>query len=569
MYKQAILFTLLLLVFSATSSRAQTPSPGQEPEAQSSRFQKEIKEKKEQLREEKVQAPQVEIQEEKPKPSGIIVKFTLESVTVTGSTIFSQYDFAPIYQPYLRKIITFVELEKIAEQIKAKYKERGYLTTTVYIPEQKILDGKIEIRVLEGKMGDLVVEGNKWFSASLITKYFHTKKNELLNIKTLQKDLLRLNQNPDLELKSVIGAGREQGATDVTLQATEKMPYHLGAGFDNYGSRLTGKYRTSILFWSPNITNHFDMLFINTIFSTHTFGESLSYTLPITTYGTKFSIDAAFFKMKLGKEFALYDITGTTQVYTPHLIHELNLSEDFQASVDLGLEIKNIKKKMRGDVTTKENFRLPYVSLDVSKNDAYGQTSFSPRFTFGTKNFLGASERNHASASRAGTGGFFFKYDCTLKRLQRMWQGSYIQANVKFQTASHTLASSEQFQIGGSSSVRGYPEGDYLADTGGLLNIDWVFPMYLIPADWKLAHADTALRHQIQPVVFFDVGGGTLKTVNAGERSSKFLAGVGGGLRINFKRYVSLRAEWATHIGDEPTSGSGPSTFHLTFQSEI
>ena len=52
------------------------------------------------------------------------------------------------------------------------------------------------------------------------------------------------------------------------------------------------------------------------------------------------------------------------------------------------------------------------------------------------------------------------------------------------------------------------------------------------------------------------------------EAERKFLAGVGAGVRMNFKLF-SLRLDWAKAIGNKPTSGSGPSTFYFTFQSEI
>ena len=118
-----------------------------------------------------------------------------------------------------------------------------------------------------------------------------------------------------------------------------------------------------------------------------------------------------------------------------------------------------------------------------------------------------------------------------------------------------------------SASLANGGSGD-IADNGGVLNFDWFFPTYLIPKTWKLSGQDTPLRHQIQPVFFVDVGGGELKSVNTGENKNKFLAGLGVGLRMQFKLF-SLRLDWAKVIGDQQTSGSGPSTFYFTFQSEI
>jgi hemolysin activation/secretion protein len=459
-------------------------------------------------------------------------------------------------------------MQAVSAKIESKYKEKGYLTTIVYIPEQDIRDGVIEIQIAEGKMGQLNVEGNKWFSGDFIKRFIHSKKNEILNIKTLARDILRLNKNPDLEIKAVLSPGKDPHTSDISLKVDGKFPWHAGFVEDNRGSRLTGKYRSMFTLRSSNISGLGDTVFVNTLLSASSFGESVSYNVPVGTYGTKLGVDITYFAMKLGKEFKSYDITGNTQIYTPHASWELALSEDSEAYANLGIDIKSVIKEMGGATTANDQLRIPYFGFDFSKMDATGQTSFSPRFDFGTSGFLGASRRDASKLSRPDSGGFFFKYEQSLNRLQKMFLDSYMYIRSRFQASSHTLAPSEQLQLGGADSIRGYPEGDYLADTGAVVNFDWVFPMYFIPKEWKLPGQDLPLRHQIEPVFFVDIGGGVLNKTLPGEKKEKFLAGIGGGLLVRFK-YLSLRLYWAGNVGDKPTSGAGPSTFYFTFQSEI
>ena len=570
---KTIVIMAFIFIFSSHTFVFAAERPGENVGAQAERFLKDVEKKKGEREKKKIQAPQIEIQEEaeKAKPQAEEASFTLEEVRIAGVTVFKLMDFFPIYQPYLHKKVTFSDLESITEKIKAKYKEKGYLTTTVYIPEQEIAEGKIEIRVFEGKMGNLNSEGNRWFSLSLLKRYFHTKKDEILNVNKLQKDILRLNQNPDLEVKAVIAPGKTSGTSDVILKVREKFPFHAGAGFDNQGTRLVGKYRQLVLLRSSNATGNLDALYMATLLSSNSFGESVSYLTPLNTYGLRFRLDSTYFKMKLGKEYGVFDITGNTQIYSPRLLCELYLSENFQVGADCGMEIKYIKKKMGGNISTNDNLRLPFFGFNFTKNDSFKgrQITYAPRFIFGIEDFLGASERGHPSASREGTGGRFFKTEQSLEYTQRMIFDSYILLRSQVQISSLSLASSEQFQLGGANSVRGYPEGDYLADLGGSFNLDWVFPMYLIPRAWKLPYQNIELRRQIEPIFFIDAGGGKLKTVLGGEKREKFLSGAGGGIRINFGRIFSLALYWAQHLGDEPTQGSGPSNFHLTFQSEI
>jgi len=567
-----IILSVLFLLGSSGALRAQTPPAGQGPEAQAERFKTQSQAEKEELEKKKTPAPPIEIQKEEKPPQAEGASFVLKKVNIAGATLFKAADFTPLYQPYLDKKVTFKDIDVITEGIKTKYKQRGYLTTNVYLPEQEVKDGEIEIRVLEGKMGELNIEGNKYFSNELIRKFFHFKKNEILNIYSLQRDILRLNKNPDLEVKTIISAGKEPQTTDVTLKVREKFPWHIGAAFNNQGSRLTGKYRPSLFARSSNATGRGDTIFINTQLTTLSSGESINYVVPVGTYGTTFGLDLAYFKTKLGKEYKSFDITGESSSYTPRLSWELSLREDFKAYLNTGIEIKCIKKKTGGTLTANDQLRLPFFGFDFTKTDSLGlggETTFSPRFNFGTEDFWGASEKNHPTASRQGTGGFFFKYEQAISRVQRMPGNSYLVMRSRFQAASHTLASSEQLQLGGADSVRGYRDGDYLADMGGELNSEWIFPFYLMPKTWKLASSTTPLRNQIQPVIFADLGGGKLKKVASGEKDNKFLAGIGGGLRIYLFDKIYLRLDWAKRLGDRPASGSGPSTFYLRLQSEI
>lgn len=567
-------FFLLFLFLSSQIGFAQNIPPGAEPGAEAQRFKEQSERQKRQLEKKKIEVPTIETpqKEEKPIPSG--ASFILKEVKIVGVSVLTRKEMLSLYEliraSYYNKKIQLKDLEGIVKEIQSIYEKKGYLTTNVYIPEQDIKNGVVEIRVFEGKMGKLKVEGNKYFSTSLIDSYFHTKKNEVLNIVKLKRDILRLNQNPDMEVKVFISAGEEPGTSDITLQAKDKFPWHIGLSEDNQGIRLTGKYRTSYTLRSSNLTGHADTFFESTMFSNNSFGQSASYMLPLGTKGTKLKFDFTYFKMKIGKEFTPYDIIGRTQIYTPSVSWELALNDDYQANLDLGLDIKSIIKKEQSQQIADDQLRLPWFGFNVSKQDVSGRTTFIPRLTFGTSGFLGASCRNHPSASRAGTGGSFVKYTQYLNRTQRMPFKSYMTIRSQYQLASHTLPSAEQFQLGGAYSVRGYPESMYLSDIGASLSVDWLFPMYIIPEHWKISKQNTPLRYQMQPVIFADCGGGKLKKVLEGEKYKQFLVGVGGGLQFNLDSGLSLRVEWASPIGgDKPFSGQGASTFNLIFASEF
>jgi len=563
------LFLITILTIHPAVGFCQEPPPGESGAAQAERFRIEAKAKEEKLQE-KARTGGLEYEEKKEAaPSGKDVSFFLKEVKVSGATLFQSKDFEKIYGPSLGKEVRLSDLDRIARRIKAKYNEKGAYTTNVYLPEQDILAGAVEIRVLEGRMGDVVVEKNRWFSEKFFKKRIHVKKNEILNVRRIEKDILRLNRQSDVEVKAVLSPGKEPGMSDLVLQVKDRFPWHLGAGEDNQGSRLTGKYRASATLRSSNVSGLGDSLYTNSTISSHAFGEYASYQLPIGTHGTKAGFDYMFYKSILAREFRSFKIIGTTQMFQPYVTQELYLSETVELDGNAGIDIEIVKRNILGSQVSNDQLRIPYFGFDLSIDDRLGRTTFSPKFNFSTAGFLGASSGGRAGASRAGTGGFFFKYEQSIKRILRLFWGSYAILGSNFQIPTAALPNSERFSLGGFYSVRGYPEGDFLADTGFTFNYDWIFPLYGVPKSWKLPYSDTPLRRQLEPVAFLDLGYGRNRKVLDGEQQDKFLMGVGGGLRFRFRNNLSVRLEWAKAVGDKPLGGAGPSTFHLSVQAEI
>ena len=541
--------------------------------AEASRFEKETKEQSAAANRRALLPSEAIPTEKAPEEKGAPdLSFTLTALAVKGSTVFDDKDFRPIYGPYLGKRVTKKELDEIVSQLKALYDKNGYVTTIVYIPEQEVANGKFEIVAAEGRMGELRIEGARSFSSELIQRYFHQAKNKILNLVAVQRDIMRLNQNPDLSVKAVLSGGKEPQTSDVTLKVTDRFPWHFGAGWNNRGTRLLGKQRELVYARSTNVTGRNDTFFANTGIGTWSIGEGLIYECPVTTYGTKLGFSYTYFGMRLGKEFKALKERGGTHVFSPSVSQEMFLSETFQLDADAGFDIKSIRRFADDTVSSNDQIRLPYFGFELTSQDSLfggGQFIYNPKFVFGTDSFLGGSKWASDKISRVQTGGDFFKYQQKLNRIQAMPFHSQLAVNTGAQLTPDTLPYSEQMTLGGMSSVRGYPEGDYSADTAVEVNAEWSFPSYFIPPDWRLPFADKSLRDSIQPIIFVDYDYGRLNTVNPGERASKNLLGAGGGFKISFLKNVFARFEWAKALGDKPTSNAGPSTFYFSVQSEI
>lgn len=552
--------------FAAVPSSPPFLVPGQGLDAQAERFRQEYSVEK-RARERAITKALIECEEEQNAPVAPGVVFTLRSVHLTGATIFDPQNLSFIWKPYLNKKVDFRDLNDIVKMIKRAYKDLGYLTTSAYMPPQDVKDGVVEVSVVEGKRGKLTVDGNKWVSTPGIEKYFHTYKGEVLDMGEMERDVMRMNENRDLKVGSVLSTGENPETVDVTLKTQDSSPYHVTVGTDNQGSRLSGRFRRIINMDDSNLTGNLDNLSINTDYTDLSSGEFVSYQTPVGTHGTKLGLDAGYFQGKLGQEYKPYDITNFTETLNPNASFELYETQSTQLDLRTGMQVKYNEKKESTHKDTDEALRLPYMALDAIKTDPWGQTSFSPEVSISTPGFLGASKSSNVLASRSGADAYFAKYEHYLNRTQYMPWGSYMQIRSQFQTATHSLPTSEQLQLGGANSIRGYPEGDYLADIGGDLSASWYFPMYLIPQSWQFY--GTALRNDIEPFIFYDMGGGELITVNSSESKKAFLSGTGAGVKFHLKGNMYLKMEWAIATGDKPVHGTGPSTFDVSFQAGV
>ena len=94
------------------------------------------------------------------KPQGSDdLKFTVQDVAIEGNTLFYKAALAPLLAPVLGREITVRDLRAVADAIELKYRTAGYVLTRAIVPPQRVGNGAFRIRVIEGFIKAIVVEG--------------------------------------------------------------------------------------------------------------------------------------------------------------------------------------------------------------------------------------------------------------------------------------------------------------------------------------------------------------------------------------------------------------------------
>ena len=138
------------------------------------------------------------------------------------------------------------DLYALVAKINKLYDAKGYLTCRAYLAPQTIHDGVVRIELIEGKTGEVKLQGNATTKDYYIRDRVSLKEGKVANVNELNRDLLRFNATNDVQLRIAMKAGTAAGTTDYVITAVEPQKEVFGIMADNAGYKTSGLYRRGI-----------------------------------------------------------------------------------------------------------------------------------------------------------------------------------------------------------------------------------------------------------------------------------------------------------------------------------
>ncbi|MCU0665482.1 MAG: BamA/TamA family outer membrane protein [Candidatus Omnitrophica bacterium] len=481
-------------------------------------------------------------------------KALVKSITVSGVTIIPEKDIRAIVDPYQNKELTLKQMVGIADAITALYRKNGHITSRAYLPPQKIKDGLLEIRVVEGVTGTIKMQGNKYFKTALLMKRIGLKSGEIFNYNSLRKDLSRINENPDRNVKAVLAPGKVPATTDVNLEVKDRLPMHVAFDYDNYASRYVDKDRYRVTLSHNNFLGLDDSLSIQYQVSQREDYQLLSarYLFPVTE-GLQLGFFTARSRIALGREYRDLNIRGKSQYYSFYATQNLLYTDNILANLTLGFDHKDIYNFTANTETSRDRLRVARIGFDIDQSDNFGRTILTNDVNLGIPNIMGGLNDVDSHCSISGAGGSFAKDNLNLLRVQRMPFDSVFLWKNQFQFTNNVLPAAEQFQIGGIVNVRGYPAAEVVGDQGCSITGEWSLPMYPVARSWKVPFSKATVYDSLRWVVFYDWANARLRRVAAGEEKSRTLRSTGCGLRLSLPEDFFAKVEVAWPLDNTPS----------------
>ena len=127
--------------------------------------------------------------------------------------------------------VSFDAIRAVLGDLQMAYRERGFATVSVGLPQQKLTNATLKVKVTEGRLADIRVTGNRWFSSNNVMSALPSLHPDmLLNSHVFQRELDLANANRDRQIYPVIGPGLEPGTSELTLEGEGPFPVARASG---------------------------------------------------------------------------------------------------------------------------------------------------------------------------------------------------------------------------------------------------------------------------------------------------------------------------------------------------
>lgn len=430
----------------------------------------------------------------------VVENLPIKEISIEGNTVVSEEEMREVMVLQEGQIFCQKILKNDVDRISQLYKDRGYLLINI-----KDIDfdeeGKLWIKISEGRLEKIVIEGNDKTKEKVITREINIEPGDLFNFETARKSLqniYNLGYFEDVNMK--LEPGTEEDSIILVIKVIEKNTgkFGIGAGY-NSEEGLMGftSYEENNLFGGGQKIQAKVELGGRTTYK-------LSFLEPwLGGTPTSFGFEVYdTIKHKEDKEEEVILAEYDEERLGGRLIFGRKISD----SVKLGLELKS------------ERVTHDLISGTLPEDTDEGLTnSLVPTFSYDTRdNVFEPTSGWYHSFSLEKAGGFlggdydFSKYNLTLrayistqfiedivdigsiKKITDNLSKGVLALRAMGGMADTDLPSFAAYQVGGMNTVRGYDFGEFSGDKSLVFNVEYRFPLAenfqaVLFADWGQA----------------------------------------------------------------------------------
>ncbi len=488
------------------------------------------------------------VEQERPKPVLPEEPVLIRRINVTGVTALSQAEIADIISDFQDKELTGKDMQRCADQISDAYSLGGYITSYAYVDSVNSNEGTLEIKGVEGKVGNIKIEGNKHFSTRIYEQRIGLKAGDIFNLKLLKNNVYRTSKHPDRKVTPKVQPQDTLASTDVLISVKDKLPLHLVIDHDNYGSEsiLYKRYKTLLI--HNNITGHDDTLIIKVQRAEADAQriDDLDYFLPLNN-----NWKWEFYLMPAKRENYYYgnleeiDLEKNAYKWYTYFYQTMFSEPNRELIFNYGFVQKFIRFFWdsglgAGQETGQDRHCALLWGFDYSRSDDYGTWVVTEDAEKGIPRMFGGSTAEDNSTTVRGAGSKYFKNKMIVARKQKLFWDIDLNLKTGGQYTTQAVGGVNSYAIGGYQGLvdnRGYPRAQIVMDSGYSLAGGFSFPAYFISKSAKFPACTIPVYKNLKIFTFMEYAKGYKRSPQPGDDKRKSIASAGCGFQLAIPEY--------------------------------
>jgi len=475
-------------------------------------------------------------------------RFDVLEFRVQGNTLLDARAIETALYPLLGPGRTIADVEAARGQLEAIYKEAGYPTVYVDIPEQELAGGVVRLAVTEGRIARLRVTGSRYYANGWIREQLpEVAAGRVPRLAAFNEELATFNaRSADRSVTPVIRPGPEPGTAEMELKVVDQLPLHGSVEVNNQQTiSTTSNHRLAAdvgyrNLWQRDhalslgiesaVEEPDDFRNITAAYSwrpsmaatEYRLGVSLSdsATVPVAGYTIPGESKSTILRASATRVLTSVGDTGTLG-QSGSLAAEYRDYDDLLLCAPVCFDAPVSYLKLAADW----NGFLP----GKKRTQSFGAT-----VSLGIRGF--GSEAAEIEFTRFASRTNFLIFQGRYSLEQELPGDLLLGWRLSTQLTPSTVLTKEQYSAGGNSSVRGYNENEVLGDNALLSTLELRSPN-LGPGLWKAIE-------DLRLFGFADWAGLSLHDTLPGEDESATIGSVGLGLSLGTS-VADLGLTWA------------------------
>ena len=450
------------------------------------------------------------------------VRFDITRFQVEGNTLLPAPEVERRVAAMAGRGRAYGDIQAAVEALQDAYRQAGYSTVTVSLPEQELTGGVVRIKVAESVLASVSVSGNQHFDdANIRASVAPLQVGQAPRLRAISEALQLANENPAKQLTVTLAEGAAPGTIDAKVAVADFRPLRLIATLDNTGTHASGVWRTGVALQHANLfgRDHVGTLAYTTApdrpQGVRNDFYSVGYRIPF--YGIGDSLDFVYGKSNTNTPASaptlggVLGFTGKGDVAGLRWNHFLGREGERSSKAVLGLTRKNIDSRCSvGGVevsiegpTPPIASCVPYQTMPLSLTYVAQHEGLERTLTYSAglsrnipngrryTNVDGRSDRySYLTSGNRDTADAFTLASGAAVYSQALPGGWQARLAGSAQYSHSPLVASEQFALTGATLVRGFEERAVAADSGVVVNAEIYTPDLApragLPGQWRL-----------------------------------------------------------------------------------